>query len=109
MFSLRPWEEIMIHETREAESSAERHVRTHAANDQQRCNLLDIGGPLTAREREHVALVARGLSNKQIARELGITDGTVKIHLHHVFRKLRVRNRTVLLRLAYDHGWRIGA
>lgn len=49
---------------------------------------------LTARQREVLKLLAQGLSNKAIARELGVTDGTVKVHLLAVFRALNVRNRT---------------
>jgi DNA-binding NarL/FixJ family response regulator len=53
-------------------------------------------GDLTPREREIVELVAVGMSNKEIARALGIADGTIKVHLHRVFDKLTVRNRTML-------------
>jgi DNA-binding NarL/FixJ family response regulator len=51
---------------------------------------------LTAREREVVSLVCDGLSNKMIARKLGITEGTVKVHLHAVYDKLNVRSRIEL-------------
>jgi DNA-binding NarL/FixJ family response regulator len=49
---------------------------------------------LTDRQMEVVRLLARGLSNKAIARELGVSEGTVKVHLLAVFRVLDVRNRT---------------
>lgn len=49
---------------------------------------------LTERQVEVVRLLARGLSNKGIARELGVSEGTVKVHLLAVFRALDVRNRT---------------
>jgi DNA-binding NarL/FixJ family response regulator len=49
---------------------------------------------LTARQMDVVRLLARGLSNKAIARELGVSEGTVKVHLLAVFRALDVRNRT---------------
>jgi len=45
---------------------------------------------LTGRERQIIRLVSEGLSNKQIARRLNITDGTIKVHLHSIFEKLRV-------------------
>jgi DNA-binding NarL/FixJ family response regulator len=51
---------------------------------------------LTSREQEIAALVAQGLSNKHIARKTGISDGTVKIHLHNIFQKLGISNRTAL-------------
>jgi DNA-binding NarL/FixJ family response regulator len=49
---------------------------------------------LTPRQWEVVKLLARGLSNKAIANALGVTEGTVKVHLIAVFRALGVRNRT---------------
>ncbi len=48
---------------------------------------------LTAREEEIVALVARGMKNKQIADTLCITTGTVKVHLMHIFEKAGVKDR----------------
>jgi len=51
---------------------------------------------LTPREREVARLVARGLSNKQVARELGLSSGTVKLHLHRTFQKLGVNGRSSL-------------
>ena len=49
---------------------------------------------LTLRETEVAGLVSRGLSNKEIARELDLAEGTVKIHLAAVLRFLKARNRT---------------
>jgi RNA polymerase sigma factor (sigma-70 family) len=60
-------------------------------------NVLSV---LTDRERQIMRLVSEGLSNKEIGRRLSITDGTIKVHLHHVFQKLDVSNRTVLASLA---------
>ena len=45
-------------------------------------------------------LVSGGLSNKEIGRRLNIVDGTIKVHLHHIFQKLEISNRTVLAALA---------
>jgi DNA-binding NarL/FixJ family response regulator len=59
---------------------------------------------LTPREAEIVRLVAAGLRNKEIARRLAITEGTVKIHLHNVFEKLNVGSRTELTVYARDKG-----
>ena len=52
---------------------------------------------LTPRKSEVAELVLRGFGNKVIARQLGLQVGTVKIHLHHIYRKLGVPNRTVFL------------
>jgi DNA-binding NarL/FixJ family response regulator len=51
---------------------------------------------LTSREWEVARLVAKGLSNKEIARHLNGREGTVKIHLHNIYEKLAIKNRTVL-------------
>jgi two-component system nitrate/nitrite response regulator NarL len=51
---------------------------------------------LTHRERQVVRLVSQGLSNKEIGRRLNITDGTIKVHLHKIFEKLQISNRTAL-------------
>ncbi len=48
---------------------------------------------LTSREHEILKQISRGLSNKLIARELGISDGTVKVHVKHILKKLNLRSR----------------
>jgi DNA-binding NarL/FixJ family response regulator len=48
---------------------------------------------MTPRERQIVELVCRGLKNKEIAAELSITPGTVKVHLMHIFEKAGVKDR----------------
>ncbi|MDA9435441.1 LuxR C-terminal-related transcriptional regulator [Bradyrhizobium sp. CCBAU 51627] len=55
---------------------------------------------LTDRERQIMRLVSEGLSNKEIGRRLNIADGTIKVHLHNIFQKLEISNRTVLAALA---------
>jgi len=52
------------------------------------------GGELTDREQEVLALVGGGMPNKQIARALGIREGTVKAHLTSVYQRIGVRDRT---------------
>lgn len=48
---------------------------------------------LTSREHEILKLIAKGMSNKLIARELDISDGTVKVHVKHVLKKLELNSR----------------
>jgi DNA-binding NarL/FixJ family response regulator len=51
---------------------------------------------LTPRECEVAALVSTGISNRAIAEQLGISVGTIGIHLHHVYQKLQITSRTML-------------
>jgi two-component system, NarL family, response regulator LiaR len=64
-----------------------------------------LDGGLTPREREVLRLVARGLPNKLIARELGIAEKTVKAHVSSVLAKLGVSDRTQAAVLAVRRGW----
>jgi DNA-binding NarL/FixJ family response regulator len=59
---------------------------------------------LTPREIKLINLVAGGLSNKQIADKLFITEGTVKVHLHNVYDKLQVKSRVALTLYAQENG-----
>jgi DNA-binding NarL/FixJ family response regulator len=54
-------------------------------------------GALTNRERQVATLVCSGAANKVIARELALTEGTVKQHASNIYRKLRIRNRSELI------------
>jgi len=58
---------------------------------------------LTIRERQVVLFVANGLSNKEIGRRLNLSEGTIKIHLHNIYQKLCVNNRTSLAALVIPH------
>ena len=64
----------------------------------------EIGGTLSPREVEIVRLLAGGLRNKEIGKKLFISEGTVKIHLHHVFKKLKLRSRIALTLYAREKG-----
>ncbi|HKG77062.1 MAG TPA: response regulator transcription factor [Beijerinckiaceae bacterium] len=64
---------------------------------------------LTVWERELALWVAEGLSNKHTARRASVSEGTVKIHLHNMFQKLGVANRTSLAALALAHRDRLVA
>ncbi|MDX3755833.1 response regulator [Streptomyces mirabilis] len=59
---------------------------------------------LSAREREVLALVAKGTSNREIARVLFISEATVKTHLTHLYAKLGVNDRAAAVAVAYDRG-----
>ena len=59
---------------------------------------------LSARELETLALIARGASNKVIARELDIAETTVKIHVQHILRKLNLSSRVQAAVYAASHG-----
>ena len=59
---------------------------------------------LTRRELEILALVTEGKSNSAMARELWVTEQTVKFHLSNIYRKLEVANRTAASRWAHEHG-----
>ncbi|MFF7142864.1 response regulator [Streptomyces nodosus] len=60
--------------------------------------------PLSTREREVLALVAKGTSNREIARELFVSEATVKTHLTHLYAKLGVKDRAAAVAVAYERG-----
>ncbi|MER5498260.1 MULTISPECIES: response regulator transcription factor [unclassified Streptomyces] len=64
----------------------------------------DVFAQLTTREREVVALVAQGLSNEEITRELVISPATTKTHVSRALAKLGARDRAHLVALAYQNG-----
>ena len=74
-------------------NSIAREFARHVTNER----LLSI---LTDRERQIVNLVIAGLSNKSIGRRLGVSEGTIKVHLHHVYQKLAICSRSALTALA---------
>jgi two-component system, NarL family, nitrate/nitrite response regulator NarL len=61
-------------------------------------------GELTPREREILCLLAEGQSNKVIARNLGISDGTVKLHVKAILRKLNIHSRVEAAVMAVEQG-----
>ncbi|WP_435218575.1 LuxR C-terminal-related transcriptional regulator [Streptomyces sp. bgisy034] len=60
--------------------------------------------PLSAREREVLALVVKGTPNREIARELFISEATVKTHLTHLYARLGVNDRAAAVATAYERG-----
>ncbi len=63
-----------------------------------------LSASLTPRERGVLMLVAQGLSNKDIAKELYISEGTVKVHLKNIYKKLQVEDRTQALMVGIREG-----
>jgi len=65
---------------------------------------IELPDNLTPREADILRAIASGLTNTDIARDLYISEATVKSHINHMFRKINVRNRAQAVRYAYDHG-----
>jgi DNA-binding NarL/FixJ family response regulator len=65
----------------------------------------DLPEPLTGRERDVLRLFAAGLSNREIARALGVVEGTVKNHVHSILGKLGVRDRNRAMLKAIELGY----
>lgn len=59
----------------------------------------------TPRQAELLALLDQGVSNEQMAEQLGMKLATVKSHLHILYRRSNVRSRTQMLRIARERGW----
>ncbi len=64
----------------------------------------DSGRALTPRETEIVQMVAQGLRNRSIGERLSISEGTVKIHLHNIYEKVKVNGRLELVLWAQERG-----
>ena len=60
---------------------------------------------LTARQHEVLSLSEQGLSNKEIAKRIGLAENTIKRHFYNIFRALGVKNRVEAIRSARLHGW----
>ncbi|WP_038967616.1 LuxR C-terminal-related transcriptional regulator [Bradyrhizobium diazoefficiens] len=66
------------------------------------------GEPLTKREGDVLQLIGRGLTNKEIARELGLSVATVKHHVHNVLEKLSLPRRAHAMRRVRERPWLVG-
>jgi RNA polymerase sigma factor (sigma-70 family) len=83
-------------------SASRKQSQDHSPNGKKvdGAKIENMLGMLTHRERQIARLVCDGLSNKEIARQLNVSRGTVKVHLHNIFQKLEISNRTVLATIA---------
>jgi len=84
-------------ERRSARQALEKMLRREAG-------MRQVAETLTSQEITIVRMVAKGMRNKEIAEKLYITEGTVKVHLHHIYEKLHIDNRLALLRYAQEKG-----
>ncbi len=85
----------------DAVTSIASHIRQNHEEESSHCN--DTLADMTERERETLFLIARGLNNKLIARELGISDGTVKVYVKNLLRKLDMHSRLELAAWAHKN------
>lgn len=78
-------------------------LRNQASDSNVQENSDSDGSELTLREQQTLKLIAQGMSNKLIARELGISDGTVKVYVKNLLRKLNLHSRLELSAWAHTH------
>lgn len=83
-------------------AAAGRTVLSPAVADRARSR--STGDMLSARELDVLAQAARGRSNREIARELFISEATVKTHLGHIYDKLGAADRAAAVAIGYDRG-----
>ncbi|GES45800.1 hypothetical protein RsS62_50520 [Rhizobium dioscoreae] len=100
-FLLKPFrEQDLLDAIRQALEIDRARLRKQAAE----VDLHERFSTLTSREREVMALVARGLLNKQIAAEIGLSEITVKVHRGQAMRKMRADSVADLIRMADNLG-----
>ena len=76
---------------------------------EQHAEIAKVSNVLSPREIEIMLKVAEGLSNKEVGRQLNISEGTVKMHLHSIYQKIHVTNRTSLANFAIAYRDRLAA
>lgn len=82
-----------------------RHVLSRFVLQNDHASAAKVPQPLSAREKEVLRLAARGISNKQIARQLDLSIRTVHAHMSHIFAKLGVASRTEAVIRGLQNGW----
>jgi DNA-binding NarL/FixJ family response regulator len=88
------------------ESPTPESLNTHRRGTQGALGSLSTA--LTERERQIMHLVCKRQSNKEVGRQLALSEGTVKVHVHHIYQKLAIRNRTALARSGEQSCWAQG-
>ncbi len=100
---------LLVHCIREVHAGRrwlENGYATHAVEKllQREAGTRDVTKSLTPREMQIAQMTAKGMPNKAIAEKLSITEGTAKLHLHHVYEKLRVSGRMALVQYLQGRG-----
>jgi DNA-binding NarL/FixJ family response regulator len=100
---------LLVHCVREVHSGRkwiEKEYATHAVEKllEREANTQNISQTLTPRELEIARMTAKGMHSKAIAEKLTISEGTAKLHLHHVYVKLRVDGRVALMQYLQSRG-----
>lgn len=92
--------QIVTHHASEKSDSRHKGALRH----QRKPERVDTPGEpracLTEREREIIYEISEGISNKEAARRLNVSEGTIKLHLHHIYHKLSIKNRAELVAMA---------
>ena len=77
----------------------------HSLGDALEPDRTSSAHPFTPREHEVLSLAARGLTNKEIAYRLGISERTVQFHMNSIFNKTAANSRTEAVVMALEQGW----
>jgi DNA-binding NarL/FixJ family response regulator len=100
---------LLVHCIREVHAGRrwlEKGYATHAVEKllQREAGTRDVTKSLTPRELQIAQMTAKGMHSKGIAEKLSITEGTAKLHLHHVYEKLKVDGRIALMQYLQNRG-----
>jgi DNA-binding NarL/FixJ family response regulator len=100
---------LLVHCIREVHAGRrwlEKGYATHAVEKllQREAGAKDVARALTPRELQVAQMTAQGMHNKAIAAKLSITEGTAKLHLHHIYHKLNVDGRVALMQYLQSRG-----
>jgi DNA-binding NarL/FixJ family response regulator len=101
--------QLLVRAVREVHAGGtwiERNAATNAVDRllQRNAGIREIAATLTPREMEVARMIAQGVPNKMVAHRLRITEGTAKLHLHHVYEKLGLDGRMALARYLQSKG-----